>query len=42
MDSFLEGAKKAGYNSATPGYYDKVKNQVDSVRKHAQDCGVAL
>ena len=42
IEDFVKGIQKAGYNTATPGYYDKIKNQLDSVRKHAKDCGVTL
>jgi RHS repeat-associated protein len=42
IDNFVDGIQKAGYNTKTKGYYDRIKEQVDSVRKHAKDCGVAL
>jgi RHS repeat-associated protein len=39
IDEFISGLQKAGYN-ANKAYYDKIKNQLGDLRRHAADCGV--
>ncbi len=38
FDNYTSGLKQAGYNSATKGYYDKVKGMLKDSMKHFQAC----
>ena len=40
MDEFAEGLKKAKYNSVNPNYYTHLKNQLKTVVRYKNACGI--
>ena len=40
MDDFAEGLKKARYNSVNPNYYTHLKNQLKTIARYKNACGV--
>ena len=40
MDEFAEGLKKAKYNRVNPDYYTHLKNQLKTITRYKDACGV--